>query len=180
MTFSISPITDPLKRGKKAQGPSGRDDDEEKPYRKGVGVILLNDAGKVFVAQRIDTKEPAWQMPQGGINKGEDPYAAALRELEEETGTTKAELISATEDWLQYDLPDDLQTKMWKGKYQGQKQMWYLMQFTGSDSDINIETEHPEFSEWKWVEFETLPDLIVYFKKGLYEKIVAAFSGLVR
>jgi len=92
---------------------------EEKPYRKGVGVVLLNDAGKVFVAQRIDTKEPAWQMPQGGIDKGEAPYAAALRELEEETGTAKAELIAATEDWLRYDLPADLQTKMWKGKYYG-------------------------------------------------------------
>jgi putative (di)nucleoside polyphosphate hydrolase len=153
---------------------------EEKPYRKGVGVVLLNDAGKVFVAQRIDTKEPAWQMPQGGIDKDEAPYAAALRELEEETGTAKAELIAATEDWLRYDLPADLQTKMWKGKYRGQEQMWYLMRFTGADSDINIETEHPEFSEWKWADFETLPDLIVGFKKDLYRQIVAAFARVVR
>lgn len=151
--------------------------DSDKPYRKGVGVVLMNSAGKVFVAQRIDTPEPAWQMPQGGIDKGEAPLKAALRELEEETGTNKAELIAATEDWLRYDLPADLQTKVWKGKYRGQKQMWYLMRFTGTDTDINIDTDHPEFSEWKWADFETLPDLIVGFKKDLYRQIVAAFAG---
>lgn len=152
----------------------------DKPYRRGVGVVLLNGAGKVFVAQRIDTAEPAWQMPQGGIDKGEEPLAAALRELEEETGTNKAELIAPTNDWLRYDLPADLQAKMWKGKYRGQEQMWYLMRFTGTDSDINIETKHPEFSAWKWADFEALPDLIVGFKKDLYRQIVAAFKDRVR
>ena len=133
----------------------------------------------MFVAQRIDTQEPAWQMPQGGLDKGEDPYTAALRELEEETGTNKATLIAETEDWLRYDLPDDLQTKMWKGKYRGQEQKWYLMRFTGTDADINIETEHPEFSKWKWAEFTTLPDMIIGFKKELYRQIVEAFEHQV-
>lgn len=136
----------------------------------------MNAENRVFVAQRIDTKEPAWQMPQGGLDQGEDPYAAALRELEEETGTNKAALIAETKDWLRYDLPEDLQTKMWKGKYRGQEQKWYLMRFTGTDADINIDTEHPEFSEWKWAEFKTLPDMIVGFKKELYNQIVTAFK----
>ncbi len=148
-------------------------------YRQGVGVVLLNAENRVFVAQRIDTQEPAWQMPQGGLDAGEDPYAAALRELEEETGTNKATLIAESEDWLRYDLPEDLQTKMWKGKYRGQEQKWYLMRFTGTDADINIATEQPEFSDWKWAEFTTLPDLIVGFKKDLYRQIVAAFSQTV-
>ena len=150
-----------------------------KPYRRGVGVVLMNADGKVFVAQRIDTDEPAWQMPQGGIDKGEDPLQAALRELEEETGTSKADIIAETDDWLRYDLPPDLQTKVWKGKYRGQEQKWYLMRFTGSDTDINIETEHPEFSEWKWADFQTLPDSIVGFKKELYVQIVDAFTDHV-
>lgn len=148
-------------------------------YRQGVGVVLLNAENRVFVAQRIDTKEPAWQMPQGGLDQGEDPYAAALRELEEETGTNKAALIAETKDWLRYDLPEDLQTKMWKGKYRGQEQKWYLMRFTGTDADINIATEQPEFSDWKWAEFTTLPDMIVGFKKDLYRQIVEAFGRAV-
>jgi putative (di)nucleoside polyphosphate hydrolase len=151
-----------------------------KPYRRGVGVVLLNGDGKVFVAQRIDTEETAWQMPQGGIDKGEDPLEAALRELEEETGTNKAELIAETDDWLRYDLPDDLQSRVWKGKYRGQEQLWYLMRFTGTDADINIETDHPEFSEWKWADFHSLPDMIVGFKRDLYRQIVDAFADQVR
>ena len=151
-----------------------------KPYRRGVGVVLLNGDGKVFVAQRIDTEETAWQMPQGGIDKGEGPLEAALRELEEETGTNKAELIAETDDWLRYDLPDDLQSRVWKGKYRGQEQLWYLMRFTGTDADINIETDHPEFSEWKWADFHSLPDMIVGFKRDLYRQIVDAFADQVR
>ena len=139
----------------------------------------MNAKNRVFVAQRIDTTEPAWQMPQGGLDQGEDPYAAALRELKEETGTDKAILIAETKDWLRYDLPEDLQAKMWKGKYRGQEQKWYLMRFTGTDADINIETEHPEFSDWKWAEFTTLPDMIVGFKKELYRQIVEAFGKAV-
>lgn len=136
----------------------------------------MNAKNRVFVAQRIDTTEPAWQMPQGGLDQGEDPYAAALRELKEETGTDKATLIAETKNWLRYDLPEDLQAKMWKGKYRGQEQKWYLMRFTGTDADINIETEHPEFSDWKWAEFTTLPDMIIGFKKELYNQVVTAFK----
>ncbi|NKB43534.1 MAG: RNA pyrophosphohydrolase [Alphaproteobacteria bacterium] len=152
----------------------------EKPYRRGVGIVLLNNDGQVFVAQRIDTKEPAWQMPQGGIDKGEDPLTAAVRELKEETGITNATLIAETNDWLRYDLPPDLQTKMWKGKYLGQEQKWYLMRFTGTDDEINLDTKHPEFSEWKWTDLRTIPELIVEFKRDLYWQIVDAFADHVR
>ena len=159
--------------------PSKSDGGTAKPYRRGVGVVLINDSGLVFVAQRIDTNEPAWQLPQGGIDKGENPLDAALRELEEETGTNKADLIAATDGWLRYDLPPDLQSKVWKGKYRGQEQKWFLMRFAGSDDDIDIETDHPEFSEWKWAEFQSLPDLIVGFKKDLYRQIVDAFKDRI-
>ncbi len=152
----------------------------DKPYRRGVGVVLVNADGRVFVAQRIDTDEPAWQLPQGGIDKDEDPVQAAFRELEEETGTANAELVAETDDWLRYDLPADLHTKVWKGRYRGQEQKWYLMRFLGSDDEINIDTDHPEFSEWKWTELESLPDLIIGFKRDLYRQIVAAFSDRVR
>src|SRR5262245_40364402 len=135
-----------------------------KPYRRGVGVVLLNAKGRVFVAQRIDTKEPAWQMPQGGIDDSETPRQAALRELLEEIGTNKARIIGVTPNWLTYDLPADLQSKVWKGKYRGQKQKWFLMRFTGVESDINLETGHPEFSTWKWLPFTHLPRVIVGFK----------------
>lgn len=151
----------------------------DKPYRKGVGVVLLNGVGQVFVAQRIDTAEPAWQMPQGGIDDDEDPLAAAFRELEEEIGTAKADVIAETDGWLRYELPADLQNKVWKGKYRGQKQKWYLMRFTGNDADINLETSHPEFSAWRWIEFERLPELIIGFKRVLYEQVVAAFAEQV-
>ena len=158
---------------------SQSDGNAAKPYRRGVGVVLINNDDRVFVAQRIDTDEPAWQMPQGGIDKGEDPLEAALRELEEETGTTKANLIAETDGWLRYDLPQDLQKKVWKGRYRGQEQKWFLMRFTGVDTDIDIDTDHPEFSEWKWAEFQSLPDMIVGFKKDLYRQIVDAFKDRI-
>lgn len=145
------------------------------PYRPCVGVTLINRQGLVFVARRIDTEMEAWQMPQGGIDEGEDPATAALRELEEEVGTNKAEIIAETKDWLQYDLPHDLIGKVWKGRYRGQRQKWFAMRFLGDDADINLETEHPEFCAWKWERLERLPNLIVPFKRKIYQDIVSEF-----
>ena len=141
-------------------------------YRPGVGVMLLNDLNQALVAQRIDMPSEAWQMPQGGIDPGEDPLATAFRELEEEIGTANADLLGETADWLCYDLPEDLRHKLWKGKYRGQRQKWYAMRFKGTESEINLETDHPEFSAWKWAALDDLPDLIVPFKRRLYEDIV--------
>lgn len=150
-----------------------------KPYRRGVGIVLVNTQGRVFVAQRIDTKEPAWQMPQGGIDKGETPRDAAYRELHEEIGTDKARIIATTRKWLRYDLPEDLQSKVWKGRYRGQEQKWFLMKFLGTDADINIETAHPEFSSWKWMPFTHLPRVIVGFKREIYAQVTQAFGERV-
>lgn len=153
------------------------------PYRPCVGVMLVNNAGRVFVGKRIDNKEmDAWQMPQGGIDDGEDLHAAALRELEEETGVP-AELvtiIAETRDELLYDLPDFLMGKMWGGKFRGQRQKWLLMRFAGEDGDINLDAhEHPEFEAWRWVEPEQVPELIVPFKKRVYRQVVDEFRDLI-
>lgn len=150
------------------------------PYRPGVGIMLLNAANEVFVAKRIDMTSEAWQMPQGGIDDGEDPRATALRELEEEIGTRKASIITESREWLVYDLPEHLVPIIWHGRFRGQRQKWFLMRFEGTDADINIATEHPEFSEWKWVPMETLPDVIVPFKRQLYVDIVEEFRASVR
>ena len=149
------------------------------PYRKGVGILLLNAAGEVFVAQRIDTVAEAWQMPQGGIDKGETPRDAALRELREETGVSRAEIIAESRDWLTYDLPRDLVPKVWKGRYRGQKQKWFALRFQGPDSEIDIETEHPEFCAWRWTAPHDLPQLIVPFKRQLYVEVLEEFAGLL-
>jgi len=150
-----------------------------KPYRRGVGIALVTASGHVFVGQRIDTTEKAWQMPQGGIDKGETPREAALRELHEEIGTDKARIIAVSRRWLRYDLPDDIQGKVWKGKFRGQEQKWFLMKFTGEDDDINIDTDHPEFSAWKWLPFTHLPRVIVGFKQDIYKQVVDAFGEKV-
>jgi len=148
-------------------------------YRRGVGVMLLNSDGKVFVGARIDNTDEAWQMPQGGIDRSDvDEWATALRELEEETGIRPrlVERVSATPERLKYDLPDELRSKLWGGKFKGQDQDWFLARFLGSDSDININTRHPEFREWKWVEPARLPDLIVPFKRDLYRRLISEFA----
>jgi putative (di)nucleoside polyphosphate hydrolase len=149
------------------------------PYRKGVGIVLLNNDNQVFTARRIDTTSEAWQMPQGGIDEGEDPRTAALRELEEETSINNIQVIAESQGWMTYDLPEHLVPKIWGGKYRGQEQKWFLCHFLGSDADINLKTSHPEFNEWKWTEFESIPDIIVPFKKSLYEDIVAEFRPLL-
>jgi putative (di)nucleoside polyphosphate hydrolase len=150
----------------------------ELPYRPCVGMMILNATNHVFVAKRIDTLAEAWQMPQGGIDEGEDPCTAVLREMEEEIGTSKAEILGESHEWLSYDLPEHLVPQLWSGKYRGQKQKWFCLRFTGSDSDINIATKHPEFSEWKWVLPAQVPELIVPFKRELYQAIVEEFSSL--
>lgn len=152
----------------------------EAGYRRNVGLMLVNPAGLVFMAQRIDNPGPAWQMPQGGIDDGEDYRAAGLRELGEEIGTTAAEIIAESADWHRYELPPDLAAKSWGGKYRGQMQKWLLLRYLGTDADINIETKHPEFSTWKWVEPELAPTLIVEFKRALYEAVVAEFLPVIR
>jgi putative (di)nucleoside polyphosphate hydrolase len=149
------------------------------PYRPGVGIVLFNQRGQVFVAQRIDNPGPAWQMPQGGIDKGEEPLAAAWREMKEEIGTDRARYIGESKHWLQYDLPVELVPQIWKGRYRGQKQKWFAFRFLGDDRDIDIETEHPEFSSWRWAELEEIPGLIVPFKRQLYEDLVAEFAALI-
>lgn len=147
------------------------------PYRPCAGVMLVNRNGQVFVGQRIDTVLEAWQMPQGGIDPGEDARAAALRELREETGvpSDKVELVAEAPDELTYDLPPELVGKVWNGKWRGQRQRWFLFRLTGDDSDVNIATPEPEFRAWRWVAPGDLPALIAPFKQQLYRDVVAAF-----
>jgi putative (di)nucleoside polyphosphate hydrolase len=146
-------------------------------YRRGVGVVLMNAEGKLFVGQRNDSDVPAWQMPQGGIDKGEGIEEAALRELWEETGVTAnlVDLIAVTPSWVRYDLPDHLIGKVWSGKYRGQKQKWLLMRFRGRDDQVRIDTAHPEFSEWRWLEPDEVLAQIVPFKRAIYAEVLEAF-----
>ena len=150
----------------------------ENGYRRGVGVMLLNREGKVFVGARIDNTDEAWQMPQGGIDKGEEPWTTARRELEEETGIPPrlVERITECPERMKYDLPPELQGKLWGGKWRGQDQDWFLARFLGDDSDVNIATDDPEFREWKWIEPAQLPDLIVPFKRELYRRLLREFA----
>ena len=154
-------------------------DIENLPYRSNVGLMVLNKSGEVFVAQRLEHYANAWQMPQGGIDLGEDTQEAALRELEEETGITrdKVTIITETQGWITYELPPDLISNLWNGKYRGQKQKWFLLRFFGEDIDINIETEEPEFSAWKWIAPSSLPEVIVPFKRDVYVAVLEAFQN---
>ena len=141
------------------------------PLRSGVGIVVLNKDNKIFVAKRIDNPKNFWQMPQGGIDEGEDHLSAALRELKEETSITKVELIKELDGFITYELPDHLLGIIWKGRYKGQKQKWFLMKFTGEDKEINIQTQKPEFLEWKWIELETLTEVVVDFKLHVYKEL---------
>jgi putative (di)nucleoside polyphosphate hydrolase len=145
------------------------------PYRPCVGVMLVNQDGRIFVGQRNDRDQDAWQMPQGGIDKGEDPRDAALRELWEETGVT-ADLVTVdaeTQGWVAYDLPHDVVPNIWKGRYKGQEQKWFLLRFNGTDDQVNIATEHPEFTQWKWIDPADVVASIVPFKRAVYEQVLA-------
>jgi len=148
-------------------------------YRKGVGIMLLNSTRQVFVAQRLDTPG-AWQMPQGGIDDGEAPMAAALRELEEEIGTRQAVILGESKGWLRYDLPEHLSGRLWGGAYRGQMQKWFAARFTGRDKDIDLATAHPEFDAWKWVDASEITRLIVPFKRAIYESVLEEFAAQLR
>mgnify|MGYP000085436066 CR=1 FL=1 len=154
---------------------------EALPYRPCVGIMVFNQQGGVFAGQRLDNNQDAWQMPQGGVEKDEHPEAAALRELEEETGIPAhaVEILAETQDWIPYDLPHALVPRLWKGRYRGQKQKWFLLRFTGEDSLVNINTEHPEFREWCWLPPTELLDKIVPFKRDTYERVIREFQALV-
>lgn len=152
------------------------------PYRACVGVMLINAKAEVFVGQRRDRDQDAWQMPQGGVDEGEHAEVAALRELEEETGVqpSSVSVVTQTDGWLPYDLPHDLVPRIWKGRFRGQEQKWFLLRFHGSDDEINLETEHPEFSHWRWLPVEELVANIVPFKREVYEAVVTAFRPYLR
>tara|TARA_Y100000817_G_C16812400_1_gene524858 strand:- start:415 stop:891 length:477 start_codon:yes stop_codon:yes gene_type:complete len=141
------------------------------PFRSGVGIILLNKNNKIFVAKRIDNPKNFWQMPQGGVDNNEDFLSAAYRELEEETSIKNVELIKEIDEMTTYELPDNLLGVIWKGKYKGQKQKWFLMRYLGEDENINIKTTNPEFLEWKWVDIDKITEIVVDFKLNVYKEL---------
>ena len=148
-------------------------------YRSGVGIMLLNTERRILMGKRIGVESRAWQMPQGGIDDGETPAMAVMRELAEETGTDKADIIAETKGWLTYDLPDDLMGVSWGGRYRGQTQKWFALRFTGVDADFDLNADgKPEFTDWKWVAMAELPRLVVPFKRRLYDEILAEFQDL--
>ena len=145
---------------------------DERPYRPCVGIVLFNSEGKVFVGQRLDNMVEAWQMPQGGIDEGETPLEAGFREMEEEIGTARAEFVAEYPEWLNYDIPEDLANRLWQSRFRGQTQKWLAFRFSGTDSDINIETHEPEFGAWKWADPDDLPGMAVPFKRTVYESVL--------
>jgi len=149
------------------------------PLRNGVGIAVINKENKIFVAKRIDNPSDFWQMPQGGIDDGEGYFEAALRELEEETSIKSVKLIKEIRDFTTYNLPDRLLGIIWKGKYKGQKQKWFVVQFNGQESEINIQTKNPEFLEWKWIDIKNLTDKVVDFKLHVYEKVQTELKELI-
>ena len=151
---------------------------KELPLRIGVGIALLNHENKIFVGKRVDNPTNSWQMPQGGVDKNEDFLQAAKRELEEETSIRTVEVIKQLNEWMTYDLPKNLLGKLWKGKYRGQKQKWFVMKFIGKTDEINVKTKNPEFFEWKWIELSKLPEVAVHFKIDIYKKIKEELTSL--
>ena len=149
------------------------------PYRNGVGIVVLNNENKVFVAKRIDNPKNFWQMPQGGVDEGEDLLNAAYRELKEETSIFNVKLIKEIEDWTQYDLPSKLIGIIWKGRYKGQKQKWFIFKFLGNDTEINIKTKNPEFLDWKWIEIGKITEIVVDFKKEVYQKVKKEIKKII-
>jgi len=149
------------------------------PLRTGVGIVVLNSQNKVFVGKRKDNPFDKWQMPQGGVDPDEPLLQAMKRELLEETSIKNIEILIEFDQWLEYELPENLVAKIWKGKYRGQKQKWFVVRFLGSDSEISINTRHPEFIEWKWIDMELLPNLIVHFKKHVYEKVLTELKKYI-
>jgi len=150
------------------------------PYRTGVGIVVFNDQGAVFVGRRIDQTAESWQMPQGGIDPGESPLVAALRELQEETGITSVDVLFETPDWLSYDLPPELLGVAWNGRLRGQRQKWFAAKFTGQESEIDLATDHPEFDAWRWMPIEELEAQAVAFKRTLYRDVVAQFLPIAQ
>jgi putative (di)nucleoside polyphosphate hydrolase len=155
-------------------------DDDARPYRPGVGIMLFNTDGKVFVGNRIDVAGDHWQMPQGGIDDRETPEQAAWRELREEVGTEKAVLLAASAEWLSYDLPAALSRQVWQGRYRGQTQRWFAFRFTGDDRDIDLDAHDAEFEAWRWADIAELPVLAIPFKQDLYRQVVAEFAEFAR
>lgn len=151
----------------------------ELPFRQGVGMVIVDKNNRVFVGKRIDSKVNGWQMPQGGIDLGETPSSAALREMEEEIGSNKGRIIAESKKWYSYRVPNFLIPKLWNGQYCGQRQKWFLIRFTGKDSDININTETPEFDQWKWVELDQLLVDIIPFKLKLYQQVIQEFKPIL-
>ena len=152
---------------------------ENLPLRSGVGIVVLNQDNDVFVAKRIDTQKNFWQMPQGGVEDGEDYLTAAYRELEEETSIKNVDLIRELDGLISYELPKNLLGVIWKGKYRGQEQKWFIMRFLGNDNEINIKTKNPEFCEWKWINLDRITDLVVEFKLHVYENVKKKVKEIV-
>ena len=149
------------------------------PLRIGVGAIVLNKKNQVFVGKRKDNPVDKWQMPQGGVNKGEDLTEAMKRELNEETGIQNIKILNEIDGWFEYELPNYLLGKIWRGKFRGQKQKWFIVKFLGNDEEINLEKDKPEFIEWKWLDIENLPNVIVDFKKKVYEKLLPKIRNFI-
>jgi len=167
-------------KGKKPDAGKKSDTNDPRPYRPCVGIMLFNAAGDVFVGNRVDTGDDSWQMPQGGIDRGESARDAALRELKEEVGIDKVQILAKTSRWLDYDLPEDLSRRIWKGRYRGQTQRWFAMRFLGSDAEIALDNHHRESTAYQWVPIDWLVDLIIPFKRLVYQQVVEEFRELAR